>query len=64
MLYLFWHKMKVNEKQVKNDKKLFLVINYFVKNAISTTNYEWQVITGFYCWGKKVILVLGSNLNQ
>ena len=37
MLYLFWHKMKVNEKQVKNDKKLFLVINYFVKNAISTT---------------------------
>ena len=36
MLYLFWHKMKVNEKQVKNDKKLFLVINYFVKNVIST----------------------------
>ena len=21
-------------------------------------------VTGYYCWGKKVILVLGSNLNQ
>ena len=45
MLYLFWHKMKVNEKQVKNDKKLFLVINYFVKNAISTT-FSQQILSG------------------
>ena len=45
MLYLFWHKMKVNEKQVKNGKKLFLVINYFVKNAISTT-FSQQILSG------------------
>ena len=44
MLYLFWHKMKVNEKQVKNGKKLFLVINYFVKNAISTT-FSQQIMS-------------------
>ena len=31
---------------------------------IFTTNSNWQVVTGCYCWGKKVILVIGSNLNQ
>ena len=31
---------------------------------IFATNLKWQVVTGCYCWGKKVILVLGLNLNQ
>ena len=31
---------------------------------IFTTNPKWQVVTGCYCWSKKVILVLVSNLNQ
>ena len=31
---------------------------------IFTTNLKWQVVTDCYCWDKKVILVLGSNLNQ
>ena len=31
---------------------------------IFTTNLKWQVVTSCYCWDKKVILVLGSNLNQ
>ena len=31
---------------------------------IFITNPKWQVVTSCYCWGKKVILVLISNLNQ
>ena len=31
---------------------------------IFITNPKWQVITSCYCWGKKRILVLVSNLNQ
>ena len=31
---------------------------------IFTTNPKWQVVTSCYCGGKKVILVLVSNLNQ
>ena len=31
---------------------------------IFTTNLKWQVVTSYYCWGKKVILMLVSNLNQ
>ena len=30
---------------------------------IFTTNPKWQVVTGCYYFGKKVILVLDSNLN-
>ena len=26
-------------------------------------NSKWEVVTGCYWWDKKVILVLGSNLN-
>ena len=29
-----------------------------------TINLKWQVVTGCYCWVKKVILMLNSNLNQ
>ena len=32
--------------------------NFFI------TNPKCQVITDCYYWGKKIILVLGSNLNQ
>ena len=28
-----------------------------------TTNPKWQDVTDYYYWGKKIILVLGSNLN-
>ena len=28
---------------------------------IFTTNPKWQIVTGCYCWGEKVILVLGLN---
>ena len=31
---------------------------------IFTTNLKWQVVIGYYCQGKKVILGLVSNLNQ
>ena len=31
---------------------------------IFTTNLKWQIVTGCYCWVKKVISVLNSNLNQ
>ena len=31
---------------------------------IFITNLKWQVVTGYYCWVKKVILILNSNLNQ
>ena len=31
---------------------------------ISTTNPKWQVVTSYYCWDKKVILLLVSNSNQ
>ena len=31
---------------------------------IFTTNPKWQVVTGYYCWVKKVISMLNSNLNQ
>ena len=31
---------------------------------IFITNPKWQVVIGYCCWDKKVILVLGSNLNQ
>ena len=30
---------------------------------IFTTNSKWQVVTDCYCYGKKVILILSSNLN-
>ena len=31
---------------------------------IFTINPKWHIVISYYCWGKKVILVLGSNLNQ
>ena len=37
-------------------------LQYF--HNIFTTNLKWQVVTDYYYWGKKVILVLDSNLNQ
>ena len=46
-------------------QKLFLEMirsQYF--HNFFTINFKWQVVTNYYYWGKKVILVLGSNLNQ
>ena len=31
---------------------------------IFTINPKWQVVKGCYCWVKKVISVLNSNLNK
>ena len=39
-------------------KKKWNVHNIFIKNP------KCQIVTDYYYWGKKVILVLGSNLNQ
>ena len=50
---LFWH------------HKFFLKMIYpqHFHNKF-TKNPKWQVVTDCYYWGKKLILVLGSNLNQ
>ena len=45
---------------VYNNREI-LCPQYFYN--IFTTNYRWQVVTGYYCWGKKVMSVIGSNLN-
>ena len=50
---------------------LFQHHNFFLEmirsqyfHNIFTTNPKWKVVTDYYYWGKKVILVLDSNLNQ
>ena len=48
----------------KNGKRLGIKIEKWYVDDIFTINYRWQVITGYYYWGKKVILMLGSNLNK
>ena len=45
---------------VYNNREI-LCPQYFYN--IFTTNYRWQVVTGYYCWGKKVMSVIGLNLN-
>ena len=35
---------------------------YVYNNFI--TNPEWQVVTNYYYWIKKLILILNLNLNQ
>ena len=44
-------------------RKFFFFEKCYMHN-IFTTNPKWQVVIGYYCWGKKVILVASSNLNQ
>ena len=39
-----------------------IYLQYF--HNIFTTNPKWQVVTDCYCWGKKVISMIGLNLNQ
>ena len=48
---------------------IFIVITHFHNEKwyvdnIFTTNLKWKIVTGCYCWGKNIILVLVSNLNQ
>ena len=40
----------------------FFFLKWYV-HIIFTTNPKWQVVTSCYCWIKKVISVLNSNLN-
>jgi len=42
-------------------KREMICLQHF--HNIFTTNSKWQVVTSCYCWDKKVILVLGLNLN-
>ena len=42
-------------------RREIICLQYF--HNIFITNPKWQVVTGYYCWGKKVISVIGSNLN-
>ena len=53
------YKIKIIENVHRWAKKKKLYVH-----NIFTTNPKWQVVTSCYCWGKKVILVSGSNLNQ
>ena len=53
---------KKEKKKKKERKKEMICLQYFYN--ILTTNPKWQVVTSCYCLGKKVILVLVSNLNQ
>ena len=46
---------------MRNDMSTTFLQHFY---NIFTTNPKWQVVTSCYCWGKKVILVLDSNLNQ
>ena len=43
-------------------KREMICSQYFY--IIFTTNHRCQIVTGCYCWVKKIILVLNSNLNQ
>ena len=46
---------------MRNDMSTTFLQHFY---NIFTTNPKWQVVTSCYCWGKKVISVLDSNLNQ
>ena len=43
-------------------KKKMICLQQFYN--IFTINPKWQVVIGCYCWVKKVIAVLNSNLNK
>ena len=53
---------KQNSKGNINFQREMICLQHFYN--IFTTNPKWQVITSCYGWGKQVILVLVSNLNQ
>ena len=71
-----WRKREEKKKKQKKEKRI--VLRQFEKfkkfkremrcsqyfHNIFIINFKWQVVTGCYYWSKKVILVLGSNLNQ
>ena len=41
----------------------FFFLEKWYVHTIFTTNSKWKVVTSCYCWIKKVISVLNSNLN-
>ena len=41
----------------------FFFFEKWYVHTIFTTNSKWKVVTSCYCWIKKVISVLNSNLN-
>ena len=48
-------------RYIFNNRKMICLQQFY---NIFTTNPKWQVVTGCYCWVKKVISMLNSNLNQ
>ena len=54
-----WEREREREREIEyfHNKKCYI-------HNIFTTNPKWQVVTNCYCWGKNVILVINSNLNQ
>ena len=50
-----------NKKCVYTYREMICLQQFY---NIFTTNLKWQVVIGCYCWVKKVISVLNSNLNQ
>ena len=55
--------MGKEEKTITKHTLNFFQEKWYIYNNF-TTNPKWQVVTGCYCWVKKVISMLNSNLNQ
>ena len=62
MRQVFIGRVKSEIEKIRQFKREMICPQYF--HNIFTTNHKWQVVTGCYYWGKKVNLVLWSNLNQ
>ena len=58
--FFFFFNGSLETLEIKNREMLRLQQFY----NIFTTNLKWQVVIGCYCWVKKVISILNSNLNQ
>ena len=48
---------RINKKSTNLIKRILVIVAFDL-----IKNYKWQIVTGCYCWGKKVILMFGSNL--
>ena len=58
-IYIYRERERVKERERERE----MICPWHFHN-IFTTNLKWKVVTGCYCWDKKVILVSGLNLNQ
>ena len=61
-IYFNWTSPIPRVRAVVELRREMICLQHFYN--IFTTNPKWQVVTSCYCWGKKVILMLVSNLNQ